>query len=641
MDLTAYLRHEIEKEEEGFGFRRRKAACCLPEVLRHICGVFEDSFTAERASGTVFYQSFPLYSKLRPKMKKFSLEDKTNSGRVELAVHKKKTEEVEKWMRTHTKATKHQEHTGELMVGDEDHKTFALMEKKGGILILTGPSGSGKTATVQVLSTKLGVRVQEWTNPASTEPHSGSLSEWRSQGLSCSSQLAQFQEFLLRVNKYKCLKMKGEGGAAEKKLILVEDFPNQFYRQPCSFHDTLRFFVKNSQCPLVFIVSGSRSGEGSLWSLFPKEIQEELHMSCISFNPVPATTMMKVLKNIAYVEAEKNHKSLHVPDKAELEMLCSGSSGDIRSAINSLQFSCLLEKGLCTLKKPPAISLERAAALSKQKGKRAKSAKEQEEHQPIGGKDVSFFLFRALGKILHCKRGNGDCPNERLVLPFHLLQHHREELLVQPELVVERSETSGEFFSLCLHQNYLDFFSDIEDVDRASEYLSDADLLTGNWMIRHTMGDYGSSVATRGLIHSNSCQLPVGFRPLHKPSWCLVNKKRQDNCVAVQTLFRSFCLTPAGLQTQLLPFLAKLCNPTRSQAQMAVIQDVGQMSLRTCSGRLKLENLRDKEMGQEIEEEEELHCRIERGTQVSQSYLTTNQALLEEEEVIIEEYDSD
>uniref|UniRef100_A0A3B3Y2A2 Uncharacterized protein n=1 Tax=Poecilia mexicana TaxID=48701 RepID=A0A3B3Y2A2_9TELE len=433
----------------------------------------------------------------------------------------------------------------------------------GGILILTGPSGSGKTATVQVLSTKLGVRVQEWTNPASAEPH---LGKWRSQGLSCSSQLAQFQEFLLRVNKYKCLKMKGERGAAEKKLILVE---------VCTVSST---FLRLSVSTFFLFFDTVRNSEN------------------------------KVCKS-----------NLYVPDKAELEMLCSGSSGDIRSAINSLQFCCLL--GLCTLKKPPTISLERAAALSKKKGKQAKSAKEQEEHQPIGGKDVSFFLFRALGKILHCKRASG------LVLPFHLLQHRREVLLVQPELVVERSETSGEFFSLCLHQNYLDFFSDIEDVDRASEYLSDADLLAGNWMIRHTIGDYGSSVATRGLIHSNSCQLPVGFRPLHKPSWCLVNKKHQDNCVAAQSLFRSFCLTPVSLQTQLLPFLAKLCNPTRSQGSTQWI--------------LKLENLRDREMGQEIEEEEELHCRIEKGPQVSQSYLITNRALLEEEEVIIEEYDSD
>lgn len=42
---------------------------------------------------------------------------------------------------------------------------------------------------------------------------------------------------------------------------------------------------------------------------------------------------------------------------------------------------------------------------------------------------------------------------------------------------------SGEFFSLYLHQNYLDFFREVEDVERASEYLSDADLLTADWTV--------------------------------------------------------------------------------------------------------------------------------------------------------------
>lgn len=42
---------------------------------------------------------------------------------------------------------------------------------------------------------------------------------------------------------------------------------------------------------------------------------------------------------------------------------------------------------------------------------------------------------------------------------------------------------SAEVFSLYLHQNYLDFFSDMEDVDRASEYLSDADLLSTDWTV--------------------------------------------------------------------------------------------------------------------------------------------------------------
>lgn len=56
-------------------------------------------------------------------------------------------------------------------------------------------------------------------------------------------------------------------------------------------------------------------------------------------------------------------------------------------------------------------------------------------------------------------------------------------LCVYVQLVVERSHMSGEFFNLYLHQNYVDFFSQLEDVDRASEYLSDADLLTSDWTV--------------------------------------------------------------------------------------------------------------------------------------------------------------
>lgn len=47
---------------------------------------------------------------------------------------------------------------------------------------------------------------------------------------------------------------------------------------------------------------------------------------------------------------------------------------------------------------------------------------------------------------------------------------------------------SGEFFSLYLQQNYMDFFSDVDDVARASEYLSDADFLTAEWSVSPLSG---------------------------------------------------------------------------------------------------------------------------------------------------------
>ncbi|XP_074493677.1 cell cycle checkpoint protein RAD17 isoform X1 [Sebastes fasciatus] len=552
-------------------------------------------------------------------------------AQAELAVHKKKIEEVENWMRIHSNTS------------------------KGGIVLLTGPSGCGKTATVQVLSRELGLRVQEWTNPSNLEPYNSSQQEWRMNGFSCTSQTAQFQDFLLRANKYSCLKMLGDGGATDRKIILVEDFPNQFYRQPGSMHDILRRFVKTSRCPLVFVVSDSLSGDSSSRFLFPREIQEELDISSISFNPVAPTTMMKVLTRISTLEAGKQSCGrMCVPDQEVLEKLCSGSSGDIRSAVNSLQFTSLLdtslEKGLWRLKKDRhATSLGKAVSRTNQRKKKSKHSKEQEEEQAIGGKDASLFLFRALGKILHCKRGKHEDAEAAECapgpgLPSHLSHHHREALLGDPELVVERSHMSGEFFNLYLHQNYLDFFSQVEDVERASEYLSDADLLTSDWTSRSTMGYYGSSVATRGLLHSNSQQVSVGFRPLHKPNWLLVNKKHRENCLAAQFLFRSFCLTPVSLQTELLPYLAKLTNPMRNPAQIAFIQDVGQMSLRRFPGRLKLEALTDKDPAQlekDSEEEEDGQGLVEDGLPVSQPQPTTSQALLEEEDMIIEDYASD
>uniref|UniRef100_H2RXS7 RAD17 checkpoint clamp loader component n=1 Tax=Takifugu rubripes TaxID=31033 RepID=H2RXS7_TAKRU len=449
------------------------------------------------------------------------------SCQAELAVHKKKIEEVENWLRIHTTTS------------------------KGGILLLTGPSGCGKTTTVRVLAQELSIRIHEWTNSSNMESY-----KFRMNGLSYSSQSAQFREFLLRANKYNWLKIVGDDGTTDKKLILVEDFPNQFLRQHGSLHDILRQFVRSSRCPLVFIMSDSVNRDSSSRSLFPKDLQEELNITNISFNPVAPTAMMKVLTRISTVEAGKSCGKMCVLDAAALESLCSGSSGDIRSALNSLQF----------------ISFP-----GQMKKKRSKKTKQMDQEPAIGGKDASLFLFRALGKILHCKPAQ-CAPGP--ALPSHLAHHQRDPLLITPEMVVEHSHMSGEVFNLYLHQNYLDFFSEVDDVAEASKYQSDADLLAANWMTRSTMRDYGSSVATRGILYSNTRHTSVGFRPLYKPNWLLVNKNHQENCLAAQSLFGSFCLTPVSLQTELLPYLPKLSNPLRNQAQLRFINDVAQMSLR-------------------------------------------------------------
>ncbi|NXE95556.1 RAD17 protein, partial [Menura novaehollandiae] len=559
----------------------------------------------------------------------------------DLAVQKKKIEEVETWLKTHI---------------------FQRQPKQdGSVLLLTGPPGCGKTATLQILAKDLGIQVQEWTNPLSLDfakeelrnmfGHDSNFHAFPSQ-----AQAALFQDFLLRANKYNKLQMLGESSENDKKLILIEDIPNQFYREPGSLHEILRRFVRTSRCPLVFIISDNFSGDSNQRLLFPTEILEELCIFNISFKPVAPTNMMKVLNRIAAAEASMNREKNYALDRTSLELLCRGCSGDIRSAINSLQFSsmkdCSLEKEFWSKKKRSSTIKCEEAGVSKGRKKSKCDASEDQEIQAIGSKDASIFLFHALGKIIYCKR-EAVSEAESPQLPAHLSEHRRDTLLIQPEDIVEKSHMSGGMFNLYLHQNYVDFFSDIDDVVRASEYLSTADILCSNWSTRLLMENYSASVATRGVIHSNTSrafahqQGGMGFRPLHKPQWFLINKKYQENCLAAKSLFSSFCLPPECLQTELLPYLAVLANPMRNQAQIAFIQDVGRLPLKRHFGRLQLEALGDKDPagdGDSADGDSEgfpsSQCS---GSDLpgSQPQPMAAQAILEEDELKIEEYDSD
>ncbi|KFO75710.1 Cell cycle checkpoint protein RAD17, partial [Cuculus canorus] len=579
----------------------------------------------------------------------------------DLAVQKKKIQEVETWLKTHI---------------------FQRQPKQGGsVLLLTGPPGCGKTATIQILAKDLGVQVQEWTNPISLDftkedirnmfDHDPSFHTFPSQ-----AQAALFQDFLLRANKYNKLQMLGDPSENDKKLILIEDIPNLFYRDPGSLHEILRRFVRTSRCPLIFIISDNFSGDGNQRLLFPVEIIQELCISNISFKPIAPTNMMKVLNRIATTEANMNREKNYALDRTSLELLCRGCSGDIRSAINSLQFSsmkdCQLEKEFWSRKKSSSALKCGAAAVSTVRKKNKTDSSEDQEMQAIGGKDASIFLFHALGKIIYCKR-EPVSESEFPPLPAHLSAYRRDTLLIQPEDIVEKSHMSGSMFNLYLHQNYVDFFSDIDDVVRASEYLSTADVLCSNWSTRLVMEKYSASVATRGVIHSNTSrgfahhQGGMGFRPLHKPQWFFINKKYQENCLAAKFLFSSFCLPPECLQTELLPYLAMLANPMRNQAQIAFIQDVGRLPLKRHFGRLKLETLTDKDPGipdlflNSEEDHGDVHAMEKTRTNeneldgfplsssqcsgselpCSQPQPVAAQAVMEEDELKIEEYDSD
>nr|XP_032826671.1 cell cycle checkpoint protein RAD17 isoform X2 [Petromyzon marinus]XP_032826672.1 cell cycle checkpoint protein RAD17 isoform X2 [Petromyzon marinus]XP_032826674.1 cell cycle checkpoint protein RAD17 isoform X2 [Petromyzon marinus] len=494
---------------------------------------------------------------------------------MELAVHKKKVEEVETWLRAHA---------------------LQYNARKGSILLITGPAGAGKTATLQVLCKQLGIIIHEWINPLEIGGNGfgketfGWEREPRGFGSGVQTQVALFREFLLRANRYRALCLNGGEASVEPeaRLILLEDIPNQFYREPSSLHDVLRKFSICGRCPLVLVASDCSGSEYSLRTLLPRGIQEDLGVHVISFNPVSPTSLLKVLMRVASAETAQVRGRPCVLNQTVLQDLCASSAGDIRGAINALQFAwqCASIRTQDTSDSTSSVFPRKLlrGGVGFGPGRRGRRGTEsptspEESRTVFGGRDVSLFLFHALGKILHCKRENGPI-SESHALPTHLTHQQRNMLAVNPEDVVERSQMSPELFTLYLHQNYLGFLHDAEDVSAAAQHLSDADCLTADWAVRVEMRDYVAAVATRGLLHSHvgrarSGVAGVGFRPLHKPEWISVHRKYVEARLEAKQLFSSFCLPPLALHLELLPYLALLNTPLRNPGQIAFLQDVG------------------------------------------------------------------
>lgn len=129
-----------------------------------------------------------------------------------LAIHAKKVAELDSWFQ---------------MIQSPKRTTLAP------ILLITGPSGSGKTATLNVLSNEYGYDISEWITPVDIE-HVRSNQNDENVTFS-ESQRDQFSHFLFQSSRYRSV-----FDTSMKRLILVEDFPNTFIRDPSKFEEILQ-----------------------------------------------------------------------------------------------------------------------------------------------------------------------------------------------------------------------------------------------------------------------------------------------------------------------------------------------------------------------------------------------------------------
>ncbi|KAI0394760.1 Rad17 cell cycle checkpoint protein-domain-containing protein [Xylariaceae sp. FL0594] len=419
----------------------------------------------------------------------------------ELAVHKRKVADVERWL-------------GDAMAGRTRQR----------LLVLKGAAGTGKTATLRLLAKKMNCELLEWRNPAS--------SFGGPPGLQSAS--AQFEEFLGRGGKFSQLDTgledvtaKGnDAGDSRPKIMVVEEFPNTFTRSSMAITTfrkavlqylsmntpSLSLFAQQASkgpiTPLVMIISetlltttSASADSFTAHRLLGPEITRHPGTFIIEFNAVAPTLLASALELIVRKEAKKSGRK-RTPGPLVLKKL--GEVGDIRSAISSLEFLCL--KGDKEADWGSEVSLGKSrrsikGAISMTKG-------EVESLQLVSRREASLGIFHAVGKVVYNNREETPRDPESEegkaeLLPGHLASCSRpKKSEVSVDSLIDETGTDTHTFISALHENFVlscepssraDTNSFLDYMGRCIDYLSESDLLCPSWDVFFGGGRIGAS----------------------------------------------------------------------------------------------------------------------------------------------------
>uniref|UniRef100_A0A6A7G1D6 Cell cycle checkpoint protein RAD17-like n=1 Tax=Hirondellea gigas TaxID=1518452 RepID=A0A6A7G1D6_9CRUS len=483
----------------------------------------------------------------------------------QLAVHKKKVQEVEQWL------------------------INAFTGVKGyRVLLLTGPAGCGKTACVRAVAAEMGVNCKEWINSTTSayNQYSTENINWTNtdakwvpgDSVSESGQVSQFREFVTRVNKYGSVATATtDHPVNSSQLLLVEDLPNAFYRDPVQLHDVIRRYAASGCSPAVFIVSDSPQQQHSAKYLFPPHLHSSVALTNIQFNAVASTLMSKALCQCCV-----RHDVTAPTDL--LHSITESSTGDIRTAVNALQFS--LDHHVSDSDSP---LFSTKASKGKKKATRGGSSKSSSKAKTsnlenplaaIGGKDPSLEMFRAIGKVLYCKRSESD-PAQKL--PEHLQREERVPAIENAEVILDKCPLMPTTFLSFLHHNYSSFVPDVDAALTAISYLTDADVLLGHWTEKDVLSQY-SSTAVRGIMHavgSSSKTTTEGsfsnkrsFHPLTGPVLPTVDKAAAARMSNIRSAYQHQDMY--DLTTHILPYAFKIKRNIYTPSS-GLLRDIGEV----------------------------------------------------------------
>ncbi|XP_031625363.1 cell cycle checkpoint protein RAD17 [Contarinia nasturtii] len=389
--------------------------------------------------------------------------------KMELAIHAKKVAEVEDWFR---------------VVRDRKMKNAAP------ILLVTGPAGSGKTQTIKIIAKDFGYTTSEWITPVDIEHTRHDTRNDMDKITYTESQIDRFSQFLFQSSRYRSL-----FDISSKRMVLVEDFPNVFIKDPNSFEEVLEKYKNYGKSPLIFIVTDTKSRSLNIsYNLFTDEIRGRFNITSIAFNPVADTMLKKGLKRICDIMGQPGFKVYYSePSKDQIDSIVLSAQGDIRSAVINLHFAS---------QKNSTKLLTQAFNESTKGSSRAKKTKVTKKTKLKSlGTDENVTVLHALGRVFNPKYQ--DAPD---------VDGHRRFIHSPNEIA--STLTSQPMTSLNLiHHNYVTHFQRLEEIIEAIDCIGCCDIMLNEWR-SDLSAEIGVDLAVRGVMTANEHPVTGRWMPV-------------------------------------------------------------------------------------------------------------------------------
>ncbi|GMY12263.1 cell cycle checkpoint protein RAD17 isoform X1 [Fagus crenata] len=415
----------------------------------------------------------------------------------ELAVHKKKVDEVKVWFEERLRSSK----------DDSSHY----------VLVITGQAGVGKSATIHVIASHLGARVCEWNTPTPViwQEHLHNSSA----GINYTSKLDEFEVFVERIRKYGLIPSASTRESKSSIILLIDDLPMTNGKVAFGrLKKCLHLLVQSTRIPTAILLTdygNTDSADQSAKYLEELQLCLESAGACkVAFNPITNNSIKKTLSRIC-----RQERCNVIAE--QIDLMAKASGGDIRHAITSLQFCCL--------KPDPMRSLSLCDTTTTYLREKPDEVSALEDGFSLQfGRDETLSLFHALGKFLHNKR---ETENAMALEQDEFLVREKLSRLPMkmdaPEKVLCQAHGQARPIADFLHENVLDFLSEeaIDDAWAVASYLGDADMLLSTFRgmlakyneAENVLQSAAASVAVRGVLFGNSHPLPSRWHAIRRP----------------------------------------------------------------------------------------------------------------------------